>query len=270
MSGTVVGVMTSGAGRALPELTLGHEGGGDLGDGDAVRRRWWRRRRVELGDPPGHEDRVTDGRHGDGGGAGEDEDPRRRRRAADVGVVCWIQKPGLLPIVRTAVTIPGRARRLPRARGEEPAALDVLDRLRSRAGRRGRSVSRRSRRGGVTVTGGAFGVGAPTVKSAALLPVLDAVALRWADVEFVGAGAGPDQRSRCRAVAHEVHDVGRRVAVACRTRGWGRAVLHERHLASRRAHGMDPLTSGVGRGVVRPWPPLPPGPGRRHLAGSSR
>jgi hypothetical protein len=39
--------------------------------------------------------------------------------------------------------------------------------------------------GGVTVTGGAFGVGAPAVKSAALLPVLDAVALRWADVEFV-------------------------------------------------------------------------------------
>ena len=101
------------------------------------------------------------------------------------GFACWIQNPWLLPVDRTAVTIPGtRSTVAPatRERNPEPWMSWTVVEPGWQAGSFG--VTAQSS-GGVTVTGGAFGVGAPAVKSAALLPVLDAVALRWADVEFV-------------------------------------------------------------------------------------
>src|SRR6478752_3645902 len=96
------------------------------------------------------------------------------------GFACWIQKPWLLPVDRTAVTIPGTRSKLApatRERNPEPWMSWTVVEPGWQAGSFG--VTAQSS-GGVTVTGGAFGVGAPVVKSVALLPVLDA------------PGAGPD------------------------------------------------------------------------------
>jgi hypothetical protein len=109
------------------------------------------------------------------------------------GLACWIQKPRLLPVDRTAVTIPAtRSTTLPRSGERNP--LPWMSWIVAGPGWQAGSfgVTAQSTNGGVTGVGGAFGVGAATLKSVALLPVLDAIALRWADVEFDGADAAPE------------------------------------------------------------------------------
>ncbi len=114
-------------------------------------------------------------------------------------------------------------------------------------------VAAQSTTGGVTGPRGAFGVGASTVKSAALFPVLDAAELRWSDVVFDGVGAGP---APAKSVAVPYPTKSTTPATASQSDEHVREVVlfTSATLPAVADMGMVPIASGAGSGVEPPAP----------------
>ncbi len=108
------------------------------------------------------------------------------------GVGCWIQKPRLLPWDRTAVTIPAtRSTTLPRSGERNP--LPWMSWMVFGPGWQAGSLGVTAQStAGVTVTGGALGVGAARAKSVALLPAfVNGLMVRCAEAVAVVVAVGP-------------------------------------------------------------------------------
>ena len=171
-------------------------------------------------------------------------------------LVCWIQKPGLLPIVRTAVTIPGtRSTVAPLSSERKP--LPWMSWMDFGPGWQAGSAGLAAQStGGVTTIGGAFGVGAPTVKSAALLPVLVNAVDRALGRRGVASGRAPGQTPRSRRLTpYPTKSTTPDAESQSPAAQPGVVVLFTSATLPAVAHmAMEPTASGVGSGVVPPAP----------------
>ena len=185
---------------------------------------------------------------------------------------CWIQKPGLPPIVRTAVTIPGtRSTVAPLSSERKP--LPWMSWMDFGPGWQAGSAGLAAQStGGVTDNRGSLRRRCPHREVAGVVPRVG---------ERVDRCAGPTwcslkrrrrasrRRSRWRRRSRRSRRP-RRTASQSAAASQVRLVAHERHLASRRAHG-DRADDVRGRQRRRwPWPRQPLGRGRTTSPGWTR